>query len=159
VYDWLTKYGRMTSRKYLVGESYGGYRVPRLGYYLQSQMGVGVSGLVMVSPYLDPPAIGNETNLSPLPWMINLPSMAAGNFERQGRTLNSATMSEVENYARTEFVTDFLKGSSDRAATDRLAAHVASYTGLDPALVRRLDGRIDIQTYLREIRRSTGQVG
>jgi carboxypeptidase C (cathepsin A) len=159
VYDWLTKYGRMTSRKYLVGESYGGYRVPRLAYYLQSQMGVGVSGLVMVSPYLDPPAIGNETSLSPLPWMINLPSMAAGNFERQGRQLNSATMSEVENYARTEFVTDFLKGTSDRAATDRLSAHVANYIGLDPAVVRRLDGRVDIATYLREIRRNTGQVG
>jgi len=159
VYDWLTKNGRMTSRKYLVGESYGGYRVPRLAYYLQSQMGVGVSGLVMVSPYLDPPAIGNETNLSPLPWMINLPSMAAGNFERQGRTLNPSTMSEVENYVRTDFVTDFLKGTADKVATDRLSGRVASYTGLDPALVRRLDGRVDIPTYLREIRRNTGEVG
>jgi len=159
VYDWLTKYGRMTSRKYLVGESYGGYRVPRLAYYLQSQMGVGVSGLVMVSPYLDPSAIGNETSLSPLPWMINLPSMTAGNYERQGRPLNPATMSEVENYVRTDFVTDFLKGASDRAATDRLSARVAAYTGIDPVLVRRLDGRLDIGTYLREIRRNTGQVG
>lgn len=159
VYDWLAKNGRMTSRKYLVGESYGGYRVPRLAYYLQSQMGVGVSGLVMVSPYLDPPAIGNETNLSPLPWMINLPSMTAGNYERQGRPLNAATMSDVENYVRTDFVTDFLKGTADNAATDRLSARVASYTGLDPALVRRLDGRVDIATYLREIRRNTGQVG
>ena len=159
VYDWLTKNGRMTSRKYLVGESYGGYRVPRLAYYLQSQMGVGVSGLVMVSPYLDPPAIGNETNLSPLPWMINLPSMAAGYFERQGRRLDPATMSEVENYVRTDFVTDFLKGTADKAATDRLSARVAGYTGLDPALVRRLDGRVDIPTYLREIRRNTGEVG
>lgn len=159
VYDWLTKNGRMTSRKYLVGESYGGYRVPRLAYYLQSQMGVGVSGLVMVSPYLDPPAIGNETNLSPLPWMINLPSMTAGNYERQGRPLSPATMSDVENYVRTDFVTDFLKGTSDKAATDRLSARVASYTGLDPVLVRRLDGRVDIATYLREIRRNTGQVG
>ena len=91
--------------------------------------------------------------------MINLPSMAAGNFERQGRTLNAATMSEVENYARTEFVTDFLKGTSDQAATDRLSARSPAYTGLDPALVRRLDGRVDIGTYLREIRRNTGQVG
>ena len=159
IYDWLTRNGRMTSRKYLVGESYGGYRVPRLAYYLQSQMGVGVSGLVMVSPYLDPPAIGNETNLSPLPWMIDLPSMAAGNYEREGRALNPATMSEVENYVQTDFVTDFLKGTADKAATDRLSARVAAYTGLDPALVRRLDGRVDIATYLREIRRNTGQVG
>jgi carboxypeptidase C (cathepsin A) len=159
VYDWLAQNGRMTSRKYLVGESYGGFRVPRLAYYLQSRMGVGVSGVVMVSPYLDPAATGNETSLSPLPWMINLPSMTAGNYERQGRPLNPATMSEVENYVRTDFVTDFLKGASDRAATDRLSAKVAGFTGIDPVLVRRLDGRLDIGTYLREIRRNTGQVG
>jgi carboxypeptidase C (cathepsin A) len=159
VYDWLTKNGRMTSRKYLVGESYGGYRVPRLAYYLQSQMGVGTSGLVMVSPYLDPAAIGNETSLSPLPWAINLPSMAAGHYEREGRPLNAATMNDVENYVRTDFVTDFLKGTKDKAATDRLSAKVANFTGLDPVLVRRLDGRVDIGTYLREIRRSTGQIG
>jgi carboxypeptidase C (cathepsin A) len=158
VYDWLVKYGRLTSRKYLMGESYGGFRVPRMAYYLQSQLGVGMSGLVMVSPYLDPAAIGNETSLSPLPWMINLPAMAAGNFERQGK-LNAANMAEVEQYVRTDFVTDYLKGPADKAATDRLSAKVATYSGIDPALVRRLDGRLDIGTYLREIRRATGQVG
>ena len=158
VYDWLTRNGRMTSRKFLAGESYGGFRVPRMAYYLQSQMGVGVSGLMMVSPYLDPAAIGDETALSPLPWMINLPAMAAGHLEREGQ-LTPAAMTDVENYVRTQYVTDFLAGTKDRAATDRLSARVADLTGLDPALVRRLDGRVDIQTYLREIRRSTGQIG
>lgn len=158
VYDWLVKYGRLTSRKYLVGESYGGYRVPRLAYYLQARTGVGVNGIVMVSPYLDPAAIGDETALSPLPWAINLPSMAAGYLERQGK-LNAANMADVEAYARGEFVTDFLKGAADKEATDRLSGKVASYIGLDPALVRRMDGRIDIRTYLREIHRGTGQIG
>ena len=64
VYDWLVKNGRLTSNKYLIGESYGGFRVPKLAYYLQSRMGVGVSGIVMVSPYLDPAATGEETALS-----------------------------------------------------------------------------------------------
>jgi carboxypeptidase C (cathepsin A) len=91
--------------------------------------------------------------------MIDLPSMTAGNYERQGRPLSPDTMADVESYVRTGFVTDFLKGTSDRAATDRLSARVAGFTGLDPALVRRLDGRVDISTYLREIRRSTGQIG
>jgi carboxypeptidase C (cathepsin A) len=158
VYDWLVKNGRLTSRKYLIGESYGGFRVPKLAYALQSQMGVGVSGIVMVSPYLDPAATGRETALSPLPWMIDLPAMAAGHFEREG-DLTPERMAEVENYTRTQFVTDFLAGTGDKAATDRLSAHVAELTGLDPALVRQLNGRVDIATYLREIRRSTGQVG
>jgi hypothetical protein len=30
VYDWLVKYGRLSSPKYLVGASYGGYRAPRI---------------------------------------------------------------------------------------------------------------------------------
>lgn len=158
VYDWLVKSGRLTSRKYLIGESYGGFRVPKLAYYLQSRMGVGVSGVVMVSPYLDPAATGHETALSPLPWMIDLPAMAAGHFEREG-DLTPQRMAEVENYTRTQFVTDFLAGTENQAATDRLSAQVAAYTGLDPKLVRRLDGRVDIETYLREIRRDTGQVG
>jgi carboxypeptidase C (cathepsin A) len=159
VYDWLQKNGRLTSRKYLVGESYGGYRVPRLAYQLQTKLGIGVSGITMVSPYLDPPAIGEDDALSPLPWMINLPAMAAGHFERQGKPLDMTTMGAVEQYDRTEFVTDFLAGPQDKAATDRLSARVAEITGLDPALVRRLDGRVDIDTYLREVHRATGQVG
>ncbi len=158
VYDWLVKNGRLTSNKYLIGESYGGFRVPKLAYNLQSRMGVGVAGIVMVSPYLDPAATGEETALSPLPWMIDLPAMAAGHFERQGG-IDPQKMAEVENYTRTQFVTDFLAGTDNKEATDRLSAHVAELTGLDPTLVRQLNGRVDIRTYLREIRRSTGQVG
>lgn len=158
VYDWLNQNGRLTSRKYLSGESYGGYRVPRLAYYLQTQMGVGISGMTLVSPYLDPPAIGEDDALSPLPWMINLPAMVAGHFERQGN-LSEASMAPVEQYIRTQYVQDFLAGPQDKAATDRLSAKVAELTGLDPALVRRMDGRVDIGTYLREIRRDQGLVG
>ena len=159
VYDWLLQNDRMTSRKYLVGESYGGYRVPRLAYYLQTTLGVGISGMTMVSPYLDPPAIGEDDALSPLPWMINLPAMVAGHFEREGKPLNDATMAPVEQYIRTEYAQDLFAGAQDKAATDRLSAHVAELTGLDPTLVRRMNGRVDIATYLREIHRAEGKVG
>ncbi|MEJ2408503.1 MAG: peptidase S10 [Novosphingobium sp.] len=159
VYDWLVANDRLTSRKYLTGESYGGYRVPRLAYYLQTQMGVGISGMTLVSPYLDPPAIGEDDALSPLPWMISLPSMAAGHFEREHKPLDETTMGPVETYMRTQFVQDFLAGPGDKAATDRLSAKVAELTGLDPALVRRMNGRVDIGTYLREIRRNQGLIG
>ena len=158
VYDWLVKYGRLSSPKYLVGESYGGYRAPRIALKLQTRMGVGVSGLVMVSPYLDPAAIGAEDALSPLPWTITLPSMAAGNFERHGE-LTPAKMAEVEQYARTQFVTDFLAGRSDPAAVKRMVTKVTTYTGLDPALVARMDGRIHIETYLREAHRAERKIG
>ena len=54
IYDWLVKNDRLGSSKYLVGESYGGYRGPRITYYLQSQLGVAMNGVVLVSPYLNP---------------------------------------------------------------------------------------------------------
>lgn len=159
VYDWLLQNGRLASPKYLTGESYGGYRLPRLAYYLQTQIGVGISGMTLVSPYLDPAAIGDETALSPLPWVINYPAMAAGHFERQGQPLDATTMGPVEDYLRGQFVADFLAGPKDKAATERLSAKVAEFTGLDPALVRRMNGRVDIGTYLREIRRDQGLIG
>ena len=45
IYDWLVANGRMSSRKYLAGESYGGYRGPRITHYLQTQLGVAMNGL------------------------------------------------------------------------------------------------------------------
>ena len=54
IYDWLVKNDRLESRKYLVGESYGGFRGPRITHYLQSQLGVAMNGVVLVSPYLNP---------------------------------------------------------------------------------------------------------
>jgi len=158
VYDWLVKAGRLRSPKYVMGESYGGYRAPRIAYELQSQIGVGVNGLVMVSPYLDPASGDGATALSPLPWMIGLPSMAAANLERKGQ-LNAQTMAEVEAYTRGDFAADLLKGRSDPQATARIVARVSALTGLDPALVGKLGGRVDIGTYLREIHRNDGTIG
>jgi carboxypeptidase C (cathepsin A) len=40
VFDWLVKTDRLASPKYLVGESYGGFRGPRLAYVLQTDLGV-----------------------------------------------------------------------------------------------------------------------
>ena len=158
VYDWLVKEGRLRSPKYLMGESYGGYRAPRIAYELQSQIGVGVNGLIMVSPYLDPASGDDATALSPLPWMVALPSMAAANLERQHR-LTPAAMAEVEAYTRGDFARDLLRGRSDPEATNRIVTRVTELTGLDPALVRRLGGRVDSRTYLREVHRADGTIG
>lgn len=158
VYDWLVKEGRLRSPKYVMGESYGGYRAPRIAYELQSQIGVGVNGMILVSPYLDPASGDGATALSPLPWMIDLPSMAASNLERQGR-LTPAAMAEVEAYVRGDYARDLLRGRSDPEATARISQRVAELTGLDPAMVQKLGGRIDSRTFLREIHRNEGRIG
>jgi len=157
IYDWLVKNGRLTSKKYLVGESYGGFRGPRITHTLQTRLGVAMNGLVLVSPYLDPAASDNG-DLSPLPWMLTLPSIAAANLERQGK-LTDASMAEIVAYTRGDYVTDLLKGRSDPQATERIVKRVTELSGLDPAFVRRSGGRLETQAFLREVFRGEGKLG
>jgi carboxypeptidase C (cathepsin A) len=157
VYDWLVKNGRLTSRKYLVGESYGGFRGPRITHYLETRLGVAMNGLVLVSPYLDPSANDNG-DLSPLPWMLTLPSISAANLERHGKLTDQA-MSAVVAYTRGEYVTDLLKGRSDPQSIDRIVQRVTELSGLDPTFVRRAGGRLETQAYLREVFRTDGKLG
>jgi carboxypeptidase C (cathepsin A) len=157
IFDWLVKNQRMRSRKYIAGESYGGYRVPRITHYLQTQLGVGMSGVVAVSPYLNP-TLDENADVSPMAWVVSLPSIAAANLERQHK-LTPAAMDAVIAYVRGDYITDLLKGRSDPQATERLVQKVTELTGLDRTFVRRSGGRIEIGAYLREVFREQGKIG
>ena len=117
IYDWLVKNDRLGSRKYLVGESYGGYRGPRITYYLQSQLGVAMNGVVLVSPYLNP-TIEDNGDLSPVPWMMTLPSITAAHLERENK-LTPEAMADVIAYTEGEYATTLLKGRADRGRDNR----------------------------------------
>jgi carboxypeptidase C (cathepsin A) len=157
IYDWLVKNGRLNSRKYLVGESYGGYRVPRITHTLQSQLGVAMNGIVLVSPYLNP-TLEENGDVSPVPWIVTLPSIAAANLERNHK-LTADAMSQVIAYARGDYAVDLLKGRSDPEATPRIVKRVTELTGLDLSFVRRSGGRLEIGAYLREVFRERGKLG
>jgi carboxypeptidase C (cathepsin A) len=157
VYDWLVKNDRLQSRKYLVGESYGGFRGPRITYYLQSELGVAMNGVVLVSPYLNPTVDENE-NLSPIPWMVTLPPITAANLERE-KKLTPEAMADVIAYTEGEYATTLIKGYSDPAATDKMIARVTEMTGLDPEFVKYSGGRLDTGAYLREVHREQGKLG
>lgn len=157
IYDWLVKNNRLASRKYLVGESYGGFRGPRITYYLQSQLGVAMNGVTLVSPYLNPTA-EDDGDLSPLPWMMTLPSIAAARMERE-KKLTPQAMAEVIAYTQGEYATTLLKGRADPNATKAMIQHVTDLTGLDPAFVKFSGGRLETGAYLREVFREEGKLG
>jgi carboxypeptidase C (cathepsin A) len=157
IYDWLVENGRLDSRKYIVGESYGGFRAPRVTYYLQSQLGVGMSGEVLISPYLAPAERSNG-DLSPLPWMVTLPSITAAHLEREGK-LTSDAMQQVIDYTMGPYATALIKGRSDPAATQAMIDKVTDMTGLDPTFVKQSGGRLETQAYLREVFREEGKIG
>jgi carboxypeptidase C (cathepsin A) len=157
IYDWLVKNGRLNSRKYLTGESYGGYRGPRITHYLQSQLGVAMNGVVLVSPYLNP-TLSENGEVSPVPWMLTLPSIAAAHLEREHK-LDADNMAKVIAYTQGEYVTDLLKGRSDAQATSRIVKQVRAMTGLEEEFVRRSGGRLETGAYLREVFREQGKLG
>jgi carboxypeptidase C (cathepsin A) len=153
---WLAQNARLGSPKFIAGESYGGFRGPRLARTLATRQGVGIGGLVLISPALDMGRLGGvDTAVGAA---SQLPSFAAAARERKGPVTRDQ-LADAEAYAGGDFIVDYLRGPRDAAAVARMVARVAALTGLDPALVARLGGRIDKETFLRESDRAQGRVG
>jgi carboxypeptidase C (cathepsin A) len=151
---YLEKTDRLLSPKFVVSESYGGIRGPKIVRELQTEQGVGVRGLILVSPLLDFREFGGTSLMQ---YVISLPSMAA--IARQAkRPVTRADMADVEAYARGDFLTDLIKGEADREATTRLADSVSALTGIDQAVTRRLAGRLHVSEFRREFDRRDGKV-
>ena len=155
---WLEKYDRLQSPKFVTGESYGGIRGPKIVRNLQTQQGVGVRGLILVSPLFD---FRDFSGSSILQYMYTLPSMAAVAREAKGEgkgAVTRADLADVERYAQSEYLTDLIKGQADAQATTRLADKVASLTGIDQEVSRRLAGRFEVGEFRREFDRRNGRV-
>src|SRR5262249_38159599 len=127
---WLEKAGRLISPKYVVGESYGGIRAPRVVRNLQTQQGVSVKGLLLVSPVLD---FREYQGSSLLQYVASLPTFAAIARETK-KPMARSDMSDVEAYASHDFLIDLVSGQADAAATTRLTDKFAELTGIDQAV-------------------------
>jgi len=155
---WLEKHDRLLSPKFIAGESYGGIRGPKIVRNLQTEQGVGVRGLILISPVLD---FREYSDSSILQYVASLPSYAAVARQAKAPVTGSVTradLADVERYARGDFLLDLVKGEADAEATNRLADRVASLTGIDQAVSRRLAGRFDVSEFRREFDRKNGKV-
>ncbi|MBY6241948.1 S10 family peptidase [Methylosinus sp. Sm6] len=152
VRKWLSAHRRIGSPKYLVGESYGGFRAVEMLHALRERESVGVEGLVLISPALDFAWLDDDHNLLALAG--RLPSYAAVAREARQR----ADLADVEAYASGEFVVDLLKGVRDQDAMGRLEANVARFTGLGSRIVEEEGGRIGLKTFLRDRKRGEREV-
>jgi carboxypeptidase C (cathepsin A) len=158
VAEYVAANDRTASPKYLAGVSYGGFRVPQVARRLQDKYSTGIAGLIMLSPVID-----FSLRLSrngPVDWATRLPVMAAAKLEHDsGRDVEIGALQSAEDYAFGEYIVDLMRPRSDTQAQSRMAAKVASLTGLDPKLVEQMSGRVDPFTFNRELRRDQGLVG
>jgi len=151
---WLEKTGRLTAPKFVVGESYGGIRGPKIVRNLQTQQGVSVKGLILVSPVID---FREWSGSSILQYVASLPTMTAVAREAKG-AVTRTDLADVERYAAGEYLIDLIKGQADAEATTRLSDRVAAFIGIDQAVSRRLAGRFETGEFRREFDRKNGKV-
>ena len=155
---WLEKHDRLLSPKFLVGESYGGIRGPKVVRNLQTEQGVGVRGLILISPVLD---FRDRSGSSILQYVASLPSYAA--VARQAKAPATARspapilpMSSVMRAAISCSIWSRARPTS-RPPTGS-PTRWRQLTGIDQAVSRRLAGRFDITEFRREFDRKNGKV-
>ena len=158
--QYVSKNGRWSSPKYLIGESYGTTRSAVLGNRLQRD-GIALNGIVLISSVLD-----FETLLfSPghdLSYELYLPSYAATAVYHKVIAAPSnvgAFLSDVRGYAMSDYAAALAAGAAlpaDRKA--QVAKQVAAYTGLSEDYLIKSDLRVPLRQFMAELQRSRGLV-
>lgn len=152
---YVAKNGRSASAKYLLGESYGGFRSVKVARALQEEQGIIVSGLVMVSPLLEGEFLFGSDRL-PLRAALQLPSLVASELERT-RSFSTEALAAGEAFAMTDYLTT-LAGApplGDKAAA--FYGRVAQLTGLPVDTVARNKGFID-NKYVKHLRARDNEI-
>lgn len=153
---WLTRNGRWSSPKYIAGESYGGFRAAHLARGLLDQQGIGLNGLIMISPAIEFELISPGPH-NVLPWALVLPSLAAS-ARANGRGDSSMATAAVEAYALTDYLTGIAAIAPPGAGPDpALIDRVAGLLGLERDLVERYRGRVPAWVFAERLLAGTGQ--
>jgi carboxypeptidase C (cathepsin A) len=157
---WLSRNERWSSPKFLVGESYGGFRVAALADRLAEVQGIQVNGAVLISPVLEF-SLHEGDAYTLLPWVLRVPSFAAV-ARRHGKSGLAApgsedlvALDEVETFSLAELLRGLAQGAALSApAADALYLRLADLVGLAPDLVRRHGGRIPRGVFAKELLRA-----
>jgi carboxypeptidase C (cathepsin A) len=152
VRQWTQANGRTLSPKYLVGESYGGFRAARLPQLLATEQGVGIAGVVLVSPVIEFSLMHSDW-LIPLADALRLPAYAATALERSGR-LTPEALAEAERFALGDYLLALVHGSVEAP----MIARIAGLVGLPEAVVARSEGRVSLEAFVKEFRRDEGRL-
>ncbi|HEV2671162.1 MAG TPA: hypothetical protein VGU74_08730 [Gemmatimonadales bacterium] len=162
--QYVSRNGRWSSPKYLIGESYGTTRSAVLGNRLERD-GVSLNGIVLISTVLD-----FETLLfapgHDLSYALYLPSYAATAAYHKvipappAQPPNMAAyLAEVRRYAMGDYAAALAAGATlpaDRKV--QVAKQLAAYTGLSEDYLLKADLRVPLREFMAELQRSRGLV-
>ena len=125
---YVAKNGRVSSPKFILGESYGGFRAAKVARTVQSEQGIVISGILMLSPLLEG-AFQFGGDRFALGAALQLPSLAAAEMERKG-TFSKDALAEAEHFALTDYLSTLAGPPLQGDAAKSFYARVAQMTGI-----------------------------
>ncbi len=151
IVQFLSKYSRWNSPKYLFGESYGTTRSAVLSNILETERSTDFNGVILLSQILNFSLDSDFPDANPgvdIAYQLNLPTYAATAWYHhklpdQHPDLNSL-LTEVEHFAMNDYALALEAGSS--LSTDQrnaIAEKLHQYTGLSVAYILKANLRIN----------------
>lgn len=156
--QFLTKYGRWNSPKYVFGESYGTMRAAGLSLALQ-KADVDLNGVILLSDILNWDFMPDDPQLNPgidTPYVVALPTYAATawyfNKVRNRPVDLHAFLAQVEQFATTDYAQALSKGNElSEPERQRIAEQLAAYTGLSVPYLLKSNLRIEYGAFQKEL--------
>lgn len=158
--DYLTKYSRWLSPKYLIGESYGTARVAGLSECLQQSYGINLNGVVLISLAIDLQQIFKSktqkySHYTTMPYIAHLPSYASVAYYHKKISQDKSfedVIKEAKEFAENEYSVALLKGERlTKTEFDYIADKVAKYSSLPLDLIKRYKLKIPSDVFLIEL--------
>jgi carboxypeptidase C (cathepsin A) len=151
VTQFMSRYGRWNSPKYIFGESYGTTRSAVLVNQLETGRSVDLNGVILLSQILEFDASADAPQYNPgvdLPYVLALPTYAATAWYHH--KLPDAPkelkplLDEVEHFAMTDYALALAEGAALPAERHKaIAETLHKYTGLPVAYIEKADLRIN----------------
>jgi carboxypeptidase C (cathepsin A) len=155
--QFLSKYGRWSSPKYVFGESYGTMRGAGLALALQNK-DVDLNGVILLSDILNWDFVPDDPQVNPgidMPYIVSLPTYAATAWYHHkvgNRPQLQPFLAEVEAFATGEYATALLKGDDlPDAERQRIAQRLSAYTGLTVPYLLKSNLRIEYGAFQKEL--------
>ncbi len=156
--EFLTKYNRWNSPKYVFGESYGTMRGAGLTLSLQNES-IDLNGVMLLSCILDWDTMPDDPQLNPSidePYIVSLPTYAATAWYHHKLPSSPDALqpflAEVERFATTDYALALLQGNAlPDAQRQAIAAKLHDYTGLSVAYLLKTNLRIEYGAFQKEL--------
>ena len=159
VTQFLSKYGRWNSPKYLFGESYGTTRSSVLANILENEDSVDLNGVILLSQILNFDTSIDGPQFNPgidLPYELALPTYAATAWYHRRLPQQPAglgpLLEDVERFAMGDYAQALMAGSQlDPARKQAVAEKLHQYTGLSVAYLLKADLRVSGAMFEHEL--------